>query len=392
MPISVTEEKYNIKKESAMKKRAAASISAGIVTLGLCVFASDKTDVRVLVNGSELSNGAYIINDSVYVPLRAVGEALGADVNWDGETRTASVDLENSENLSRVIADVSTSVVAIVGNYKPEYMSQQALSYNESFVHGTGVVIRNNGTILTNAHVVKEIENITVLFGNGESCSGSVQYIDEVSDLAVVKVNKLGLKPIKFGTKDDIVVGKTVIAIGTPISLNMMNSATKGIISGKGVSIGEYYYYTQSDAAINGGNSGGPLVDTTGRLIGINSQKLYGSGVEGLSFSIPIDTVEYVLSQFDANKKVLRPDFGLTFTESWEAKRGLPTKRALTVKTSKDNSIAAGDVINSVNGIEIHSVTDFNEALKSTYTSGEAEIKFTHAGQEKIAMITPELK
>ncbi|MDP4117932.1 MAG: trypsin-like peptidase domain-containing protein, partial [Bacillota bacterium] len=307
-------------------------------------------------------------------------------------SQSAYINFNEDEAITKIIEQTSASVVAIVGNYKPEYMTQQALSYNESYAHGTGVVIKNNGLILTNAHVVNEIENITVILGNGESYSGVIQSIDEKSDLATVKINKLGLEPIKLGSTDDIVVGTTVMAIGTPLSLNMMNSASKGIISGKNVNIGEYYYYTQSDVAINGGNSGGPLINLKGELIGINSIKYTGIGVEGMSFSIPIDTVNYVLKQFEANKKVVRPDIGATFTESWEAKLGLPTTKGITVKTSKCEQLNINDVVTEVNGIAVHSITDYNEAIKKTYTAGSIKVAYTRNGSTNITDITPSLE
>ncbi len=355
-----------------------------------CVCANPVADVYI--DGVKLESEAYIINDRIFVPLRAVSENMGAEVSWDPETRSAYINQNSDENITKVIEDVGESVVAIVGNYNPKYMSQQALSYNQSYAHGTGVVIKSNGTILTNAHVVENLENLTVIMQNGDSFSGEVLYSDTTSDLAVVKISKLGLKPVTFGKKEDIVVGKTVIAIGTPLSLNMKNSASKGIISGTQVNIGEYYYFTQSDVAINGGNSGGPLVNTKGELIGINSIKISGTGIEGMSFSIPVDTVEYILNQFEKNKQVLRPDAGLTFSESWEAKLGVPTKKGITVVSSNTPEILKDDVVTHVNGIEVHSITQYNEILKETYSGESITFSFTRNGETKTAAIKVVLK
>ncbi|MBO5454441.1 MAG: trypsin-like peptidase domain-containing protein [Clostridia bacterium] len=346
----------------------------------------------VFVNGIRLSTDARLINDRIYVPLRAVSESMGATVNWSDENYAAYIESAADDNsVINAIKTAGESVVAIVGNYKPEYMSQQALSYNESYAHGAGVIIKNNGLILTNAHVVENLENITVILANGESYGAALQCIDTKSDLATVKINKLGLKPITFGTMDSVVTGSTVIAIGTPISLSMMNSASKGIVSGKNVNIGEHYSFTQSDVAINGGNSGGALINLKGELVGINSSKFAGIGIEGMSFSIPVDTVNYVLSQFEKNGKVLRPVTNITFSESWEAKIGLPTAKGLTVKSSTNSQIKSGDMVTKINGINVHSITDYNEAVK---LSKNNEVVFTVSrdGTDTNIVITPEWK
>lgn len=323
--------------------------------------------VDIYVNGRVIDKQGYIEDGVTYVPVRAVSENLGAQVDWDGSS--VYVSMQEDELVSSLIEQTSESVVAIVGNYNGKY-SSTATTYNETTAHGTGVVIRSNGLILTNAHVVTDIENITVVFNDGTSYAGKVECIDKDSDLATVRINRLGLKPIAMrASSEDLKPGKTVIAIGTPLSLNMRNSATKGIISGNGVSLNDAFYpLIQIDAAINPGNSGGPLIDLTGSLIGINSSKYSGVGIEGMAFSIPIETVNYVLRQFEENGKVLRPDIGVSFDEPWESRIGLPTTKGITVKNSSSNELKDGDVITKVNGVEIHSVTNYNKAIRDTFT------------------------
>lgn len=362
-------------------------IAASLILMANSAFAA--SDASVVVNGETLSSEAYIINDSVYVPLRAVSETLGAEVSWDNDTRTATVTQSEDSAAISAIETASESVVAIVGSYKSRYMSSAAQDYNELYAHGAGVIIKSNGTILTNAHVVDEIENITVIFANGDSYSGTVLYSDSVSDLAVVKINKLGLTPITFAAENSLVVGQSVIAIGTPLSLSMINSASKGIVSGIGVNIGEHYLFTQSDVSINGGNSGGPLINLSGELVGINSIKYTGSNIEGMSFSIPVDTINYILSSFEKYGKVLRPDTGVTLTESWESKLGLPTKKGLGVSASQNPLLLPGDSVTQVNGIEVHSIADYNEAIKKTYTGGSLTFTYLRGGVEASVDIAP---
>ena len=173
----------------------------------------------------------------------------------------------------------------------------------------------------------------------------------------------------------------------------MRNSASKGIVSGLNVSTPSAYYpLIQTDAAINAGNSGGPLLNMKGQLIGINSSKYAGVGIEGINFSIPLDTINYVLNQFEQNGKVIRPDLGVTLENSWEARIGLPTKKGVTVKTSSSSSLSSGDVINSINGVEVHSIVDFNKALRDTYSSGSINVIYTRNGEQISADIVPNLK
>ena len=350
------------------------------------------SNVNIFINKTPLRTTGFIQNDTTYIPLRAVGEALGATVSWDGDTRSVYIDSNEDTVTAQIIENASESVVAIVGNYKSGYITGTASDYNELTAHGSGVVIRSGGIILTNAHVVSDLDNITVIFYDGESYPAQVQCIDKESDLALIKVDRLGLKPIAFAEPDSVFAGQSVIAIGTPLSLSMRNSASKGIASGVNVSVNSAYYpLLQTDAAINGGNSGGPLLNMKGQLIGINSSKYAGIGIEGLAFSIPLDTINYVLDQFNKNGKVLRPDLGVNLENSWEARIGLPTKKGVTVKTSSSDTLHSGDVINKINGVDTHSIVDYNKALRDTFFSGSVNVIYTRNGEQLSAEIVPEI-
>lgn len=374
-----------------MKKNITALFAATVFGLSLPVASADS-NINIYVNNRPINTEAFILNDSTYIPLRAVSEALGANLIWNGDSRSVYIEQNEDSLVSQIISDASQSVVAVVGNYKPDSLSYSALSYNEPTAHGSGFVIKSGGVIMTNAHVVKDIDNLTVVFADGESCGGKVQYIDEKSDLAVIKVDRLGLKPITFAKEGSAFAGETAIAIGTPLSLTMRNSASKGIVSGVDVSVKNAYYpLLQTDAAINPGNSGGPLLNSKGQLIGVNSSGYVGVGVESLNFAIPVDTVNYVLNQFEKNGRVIRPDLGVTLENSWEARIGLPTKKGVTVKTS-EGYLSSGDVINKINGIDIHSIIDYNRALRDSYYDGNVEVTFTRDGKEITQSIKPQLK
>lgn len=369
-----------------MKKRLVLTTIAAVLLISTTAFAEN---VDIYVNGRIISQPGYLHDGTTYVPLRAVSESLGAVVDWDG---SAHVDMQEDDLVSSLIEQTGQSVVAVVGNYKNKH-SNAASEYNETTAHGTGVVIKSNGLILTNAHVVADIENITVIFNDGSSYPGTVECIDKDADLATIRINKLGLRPITFKQSSaDLKAGKTVIAIGTPLSLSMRNSATKGIISGINVSTGNSFYpLLQTDAAINPGNSGGPLIDLTGALVGINSSKYSGVGIEGMAFSIPVETINYVLDQFEKNKKVLRPDISASFDESWAARIGLPTTQGITVKNSSSPELQNGDIVTKVNGVEIHSICDYNRAVRDTFTD-KLEMTLTRGGAEQTVIVSYTLK
>lgn len=344
-----------------------------IICMLLSIVAS--ADVRVYVNGMRVNEQVIVKDERTFVPLRAVSEALGASVIWNAQANSVEISFTEDDAVSKIVSDVSESVVTIVGNYS---RSQTSDIYNNPTMHGTGVIYKSNGYIVTNAHVVKDIKNLTVVLNEGTALPGNVLYSDEDADLAVVKIDKIGLKPITMANPDDIISGRTAIAIGTPISLSMRNTVTKGIISATDVSLNDSYYkLIQTDAAINPGNSGGPLVNIKGELIGINSSKYMSVGIDNIGFSIPIDTVKHVINHFERYGRVVRPNQNFTLEQSWEAKIGLPTTKGITIKTSQNENLLPGDVITAVNYIPVHSIADWNEAIKDTYNGSNITITYS---------------
>ncbi|MGE5703857.1 MAG: S1C family serine protease [Clostridia bacterium] len=275
-----------------------------------------------------------------------------------------------------LIKRVSPSVVAIIGKPTETYGKEERFN----LAHGTGVVIKADGWIVTNAHVVKDMSNITVVTLDGRQFAGKMTHIDEESDLALVKIAVKGLVPATFAPMSSVQPGETVVAIGTPISFTLRNSATSGIISGLNRSVYSPYRLIQTDASINPGNSGGPLVNLKGQVVGINSLKFVSVGIDNLSFAIPADTVQYVLHHFFTYGKVKRPYIGAELEESWAAIVGLPTKEPLRVTVVDEGSPAAnagireGDLIYSVNNQTIATIVDLNELLKKFLPGATVEI------------------
>ncbi|MBE7012980.1 MAG: trypsin-like serine protease [Ruminococcaceae bacterium] len=352
------------------------TVVAWIIMSCFPVFA--QSDIKVYVNGQRVQNEVIVKDGSSYMPLRAVGEALGAQVQWDDESRSVFITLSEDDAVAKVVADVSGSVVSIIGNYADANVADR---FNNLTVHGSGVVYKSNGYIITNAHVVEDVKNLTVVLNDGTMLPGKVLLSDKNADLAIVKIDKLGLAPITMADKSSIVSGKTAIAIGTPVSMSMRNTVTKGIVCGSEVSLPESYYkLIQTDATVNPGNSGGPLLNVKGELIGINTSKYVSTSIDNMAFAVPIDTVQYVISQYEKNGYISRPQQNFVLEQSWEAKIGLPTLKGITVKSSDNASLLAGDVIKGVNGVDVHSITDWNEAIKKTYNGSPLKVSVERSG------------
>lgn len=346
-----------------------------ILAISIPITVLAQSGVKVYVNGMRLNEDVILSNDRTYIPLRAVGEAMGAEVLWDDASKSAYITFTEDDAIAKIVEDVSRSVVTIVGNQSG---GSTVDDYNNLTAHGSGVIYKSNGYIVTNAHVVKDLKNLTVVLSDGTLLPGKVLCSDELSDIAIVKIDKLGLSPVTFAKAETVVSGKTAVAIGTPISLSMRNTVTKGIVCGNGVSLPESHYkLIQTDTTVNPGNSGGPLLNTKGELIGINSSKYVSAAIDNVAFAIPSDTVEYVINQYEKNGFVKRPAFKFELEQSWEAKIGLPTQKGLTVKRSSDASLLDGDIIQSVGGIDVHSITDWNEAMKKVYNGQPLKIKYS---------------
>ncbi|WP_449601513.1 S1C family serine protease [Paenibacillus sp. Marseille-Q9583] len=272
-----------------------------------------------------------------------------------------------------IIKSITPSVVGIIGKDDSGETSGPDDRYN--LTHGSGIIVKSNGWIVTNAHVIKDLQNALVVTSDSKTYSIKETYLDEVSDLALIKINATSLKPAKFiPSTGKTVVGEKVVAVGTPISFSLRNSATVGVISGLNREVAAAYRLIQSDTAINPGNSGGPLVNMKGEVLGINSLKYSAVGVENMGFSIPSDTVQYIMNQLFKYGEVKHPSLGLELEPSWSSIVGLPTLDPLTVTKvisaeARKAGVAEDDVLYSIDGHRVVSLVDINELFKS-YSPG----------------------
>ncbi len=200
---------------------------------------------------------------------------------------------------SDIFRKVSPSVVGIV--------AQMGDGFYGNSSQGSGIIMSEDGYIITNAHVVEGFQRYEVVLTGGESCDAELVGADRSSDLAVLKINRTGLTAAEFGDSDQVVVGERACVIGNPGGMRFQNSLTVGYISALGRTINTGGYSIdciQTDAAINPGNSGGPLINAYGQVIGISSAKIALTDYEGICFAIPITDAMPILKQLIADGKV----------------------------------------------------------------------------------------
>lgn len=215
--------------------------------------------------------------------------------------------------VARAAEQVTPSVVGI-GNYGLVY-DLWGRSQLQERATGSGVIISSEGYIVTNYHVIENARELSVSFGSGEELPAEVVGADPPTDLAVIKVDKEGLPAAEFADSDKLKVGEPAIAIGNPLGIAFQQSVTKGVVSARERSItiqGQKFTFIQTDAAINDGNSGGALVNINGQVIGINTAKIKISGVEGMGFAIPSNTVMQITAELVKKGHVERPWLGVT--------------------------------------------------------------------------------
>ncbi|MBC6993454.1 trypsin-like peptidase domain-containing protein [Neolewinella lacunae] len=263
---------------------------------------------------------------------------------------------------------------------------------------GSGVVIDPSGLIATNRHVVHGAKSIRVLLGDKREYDAVVIGEDESTDLALLQiVEEVELPSVAFGNSDSLRVGEWVLAIGNPFSLN--STVTAGIVSAKGRSIDvlepedRIESFIQTDAAINPGNSGGPLINTHGKLVGINTAILTNSGRhEGFAFAIPGNLVLRVLNDLRAFGEVRRAVLGLyiqSLNDAQAKKLGMGQAEGVLITGVKPGGSAeaaglkAGDVLLALNEVPINSAPSMQEALSRFRPGQKIRITFYRAGQRQ---------
>ena len=259
---------------------------------------------------------------------------------------------------------------------------------------GSGFIISSDGYILTNNHVVEDANKITVKLSNDKELSAKVVGRDPETDVAVIKIDANNLPVVQLGDSDKLKVGEWVIAIGNPFGLS--HTVTAGIVSAKGrsrIGLSEYEDFIQTDAAINFGNSGGPLLNIDGKVIGINSAIFSRSGgYTGIGFAIPINMAKYVYEKIITEGKVTRGYMGIygddvspEMAELLGAndKKGIVVNKVIENSPASKGGIEKGDIIVKMNGKVIDDWNNFRNEIARLTPGTKINLTVIRDGKEK---------
>ena len=250
---------------------------------------------------------------------------------------------------------------------------------------GTGIVLSADGYLITNHHVIENAQVIAVQTSDERQFQASIIGSDEASDLAVLKVDATDLQPAEFGDSDKLAVGDRVVAIGDPLGAQLRGTMTSGIVSAinRDLEVNDRTMtLIQTDAALNNGNSGGPLINCYGQVIGINTMKLrsyYSTTAEGLGFAIPMAVAKPILEELMENGYVAgRPAIGisydtlpLAFRIYYNLPEGVYISAVYDGSDAQAKGVTAGDIITAVNGTRVTSIDELNR-VKNQFTAGDS--------------------
>jgi len=299
-------------------------------------------------------------------------------------------DLPEHQNTAvvRAAEQVMPTVVGITNKAQVHVFFQGRTVLRERAT-GTGVIIGQDGHIVTNNHVVAGASELHVTLSTGEEHSARVVGTDAATDLAVIKIEQGNLPEARFGDSDALAVGEVAIAIGNPLGLDFSQTVTVGVISAKqrSISIDEHTFnFIQTDAAINEGNSGGALVNLRGEVIGINTAKIKLPGVEGMGFAIPSNTAQKIARDLVIHGRIIRPWMGVWYggnvDEAVAAELQLPVNYGVLIQEVVQGGpadragIRRGDVITAMAGQKIADFAALRRIIHEQRVGDEVDVAF----------------
>ena len=331
---------------------------------------------------------------------------------------TVKTAYKNTTSTSEAVDKVKNAVVSVItysdssnqGLFEKEENSDSQISSE-----GSGVIYKKEGKyayLVTNTHVINGAKKVDILLADGNKVPGEVVGSDVYSDIAVVRISADKAKAVaEFGDSNQLTVGETAIAIGSPLGTDYANSVTQGIISSQGRNVnlkadnGQNISTRalQTDAAINPGNSGGPLINIQGQVIGITSSKISNNGqtsVEGMGFAIPANDVVNIIKQLEEKGKVVRPALGIQMMDlsnlstSDLSQLKLPEKisggvlvRSTLEKMPASDKLQRYDVITKIDDTDIESTADLQSALYYHQINDTIKVTFYRDGKQQTTSI-----
>ncbi len=310
----------------------------------------------------------------------------------DGNDMRTKIDLMTALGLDNADEGKPLSVTDVANRVSPSVVgiSTKGMAMQESLFgimqqpftsSGTGFIVSTDGYIVTNNHVIENASEIIVTLDADNELPATLIGTDAQTDLAVLKIEKTGLTPAVLGSSGDVQVGEVAIAIGNPLGQQLSDTVTAGIISATNRKVtvdGTEYTLLQTDAAINSGNSGGPLANAYGEIIGINNAKIAASGVEGLGFAIPSDIAKPIIEDLIAVGYVRgRPLIGINgrniteeISEYYNLPIGIYVVSVVEFSAAEKAGLQIGDVITHCNGQKIATVDELNE-IRDAHAAGD---------------------
>jgi serine protease Do len=358
---------------------------------GTYIYAQDST--KVPANYAKFFEGGKSVGPADFVD--AASAAIPATVHIKTKTvRTVSNNLPKKNPFSDLFGIDPNDFFGDRSRSMPEMGS------------GSGVIISEDGFIVTNNHVVDGADEVTVTLSNKKSFKAKVVATDPSTDLAVVKVEAKGLPFLLYGNSDDVKVGQWVLAVGYPLSLE--TTVTAGIVSAKGRSIdinirqsqAPVESFIQTDAAVNPGNSGGPLINPQGQLIGINSAIASPTGsYAGYSFTIPVNIVKKVVTDLIKYGTTQRAYLGIEYardnlSDDMKKQEGIKDDEGVYVMNVREKGAAAlaglqkGDLITKLNGITVNSGSELVGQIAIYRPGDKIKITYQRSGKEMEATVT----
>ncbi|MDY6013251.1 S1C family serine protease [Clostridium sp.] len=308
----------------------------------------------------------------------------------------AVADFKNSQPMTtqQVFNKVAPAVVIV----STKGLMENGFTSQEVEGIGSGFIINEDGDILTNYHVVEGAQEVTVTLSTGKEVKAKVVNYDQTQDIAMIRLEGDVKVPAvaELGNSDTVKPGEEVIAIGTPLSKDFAQTVTKGVVSAVGRTVttdnGKQVNLIQTDAAINQGNSGGPLVNAQGQVIGINTLKLAG-GAEGIGFAIPINEVKSkldVLSKPVLTLGVKVREINEQLSKKYDLPEGIYVVEVVSFSPAEKAGIKSGDVITYFDGKRVKTLEEVNK-IKNTKNAGDkVSVKVVRDGKTKTLELTLE--
>ena len=369
--------------------------------------AGRQADVHEIAAGTDMADGLMSLPETASLPLAFDPMPVQAGVTYTEDERE---NISVYERLNAAVVNITTETMAI--NWFLEPVPQEGGS-------GSGSIIDARGYVLTNNHVIQNAYKVFINLADGSQFVGTVVGIDPENDIAVVKFDPprgMELRTVPYGDSGNLKVGQKVLAIGNPFALE--RTLTVGIVSGLGrpIQINRNHIIRdmiQTDASINPGNSGGPLLDTQGRMIGINTMIYSPSGGSvGIGFAVPVNTAKRVVTELIQYGKVRRGWIDATVVQLFPALvryAQLPVSSGLLVSRTRRGGLAekaglrqgsdpaqygrsviyiGGDVITSIDGMKIGALADLYSALENHKPGDKVKVGIIRGGTETMLEIT----